>query len=493
MRLERTRRAGFALALGVAMGPSFGQPTEPAIEAFLNAASYSRREAEAAQEQISAAWRSGYAAMLVDLLDVVVRTRGANPRTFMAPDKLIDFLEQQTGQSFGEDLEGWKEWVWSQPYAPHPRYGEFKGKLYAKLDPRFVVFFRSEEPPKIRLDEIQWGGVSINGIPPLDHPKHIPAAEAAYLEDDNIVFGFFLDGEARAYPKRILAWHELALDRVGERELAIVYCTLCGTVIPFDAKVDGKVLTFGTSGLLYRSNKLMFDHETASLWSSLTGEPVVGPLVQLDLKLKPLPVVTTTWGEWRARHPDTRVLSLDTGFTRDYSEGAAYRAYFGTDELMFGVALRDGRLPNKAEVLVIRSTAPAFDAVAPADDVPPFAIAATFLAAHPVYQTELDGTKLVVVTSPAGANRVYSSEGFSFVETDGSETLRDSEGRAWTIGEDFLTARFDAGIRLPRIAAHRAFWFGWYAQHPDTVLIGDQADEPVLPSECGIGCSSPEE
>lgn len=133
----------------------------------------------------------------------------------------------------------------------------------------------------------------------------------------------------------ILAWHELARDRFGTRELTIVYGTLCGTVIPYDSVVDGTMRVFGTSGLLYRSNKLMFDATTKSLWSSLEGMPVIGPLVGSGLRLSILPVVTTTWGEWKRVHPDTTVLSLDTGFTRDYSEGAAYRQYFATDALMF--------------------------------------------------------------------------------------------------------------------------------------------------------------
>jgi hypothetical protein len=231
------------------------------------------------------------------------------------------------------------------------------------------------------------------------------------------------------------------------------------------------VLTFGTSGLLYRSNKLMFDHETASLWSSLTGEPVVGPLVQLDLKLTALPVVTTTWGEWRARHPDTLVLSLDTGFKRDYSEGAAYRAYFATDELMFGVSQRDARLPNKAEVLVVRSTTAPDPASTTRADGAPFAISTTLLRDHPVFHTVVDGTNVVVITSAAGASRAYASEAHRFVEADGNDNVRDAEGREWIIDEDALAATFDPVVRLPRVAAHRAFWFGWYAQYPDTVLI----------------------
>jgi hypothetical protein len=147
------------------------------------------------------------------------------------------------------------------------------------MDSRFQEFFHTPLRSSIRLDEVDWGGVAVNGIPPLEYPRHVAAADARYLEDDNIVFGVYVDGVARAYPKRILAWHELARDRFGAREVTIVYCTLCGTVIPYDSKVGGKVRTFGASGLLYQSNKLMFDAETKSLWSSLEGTPVVGPLV----------------------------------------------------------------------------------------------------------------------------------------------------------------------------------------------------------------------
>ena len=91
----------------------------------------------------------------------------------------------------------------------------------------------------IRLDEINWGGVRINGIPPMEHPALLNAEEADYLDDDNIVFGLAINGEARAYPKRILAWYEMAIDMVGGVEMTIVYCTLCGTVIPYESVVDG--------------------------------------------------------------------------------------------------------------------------------------------------------------------------------------------------------------------------------------------------------------
>lgn len=450
-----------------------GQPPEPPIDAFLSAAAYDRERAEDAQGAISAGWRDGHAAMLVELLDIVERVSAFAPTTFTTPRRLARFLEAQTGQRFGTDLDAWRQWVWSLPYEPHANYDEFKARLYALLDQRFTAFFRAPVATAIRLDEIQWGGVPVNGIPPLDHPPHVAASAADYLDDDDVVFGFYLDGEARAYPQRILAWHELARDRIGSRDLAIVYCTLCGTVIPYDALVDGRVLAFGTSGLLYRSNKLMFEVQTGSLWSSLTGEPVVGPLVGSGLKLEALPVVTTTWREWHRRHPETTVLSLETGFDRDYSEGAAYREYFGTDELMFDVARRDGRLPNKAEVLVVRSVGSVASGTLRLEpgSVPPVAVSAALLRERPVFHFSVADTSLVVVTTAGGANRVYASGAHRFVETDGDELVTDAQGGEWRAGEEALESALDLSVRLPRVSAHRAFWFGWFAQHPDTELI----------------------
>ena len=151
------------------------------------------------------------------------------------------------------------------------------------------------------------------------------------------MFGISINGEARAYPKRILAWHEMALDAIGGVELTIIYCTLCGTVLPYESEVGGALRKFGTSGLLYRSNKLFFDAATMSLWSTLVGRPVIGRLAGSGLSLRLRSSVTTTWGEWRRLHPDTTVLSIDTGYERNYGEGVAYRDYFATDALMFPV------------------------------------------------------------------------------------------------------------------------------------------------------------
>ena len=454
---------GASLVMCVA-APSPAQQTtrsDPVdIRLFLQAGGRDADLATEALRQIGAQWHDGYASIIWDLASF------SRPplRGLLRFIQLVRFLEEHTGQRFGPALEQWRAWIWAQPYEPHPDYAVFKGQLYARIDPRFVEFFPHGVTSGIRLDEVEPGGVTVNGIAPLEYPEWLNAAEADYLSDDYIVFGIALNGEARAYPKRILARHEMALDRLGDIELTIVYCTLCGTVIPFESVVDGQHLTFGTSGLLYRSNKLMFDHETRSLWNTFEGVPVVGTLVGQGLRLTPRAVVTTTWGEWRRMHPATTVLSLNTGYVTDYSEGAAYRSYFGTDALMFSVSKTDDRLKNKEEVLVMRLQ----DGTTVGR---PLAITARFLSRNRVFSLSGAGRGLVVVTSEHGANRVYDAQGVGLTRHLDEQRVADDAGRVWSITEGALVLEGDPRVRLPRLPAQRAFWFGWYAQFPNTELI----------------------
>lgn len=495
----RATAALVLLVMGVVAASPSGQGEQaPDLDWFYKATSRDDREAAEALRQIAAAWKDGYAAMIVDMArlmrpsrrpaaeselqqdaqadpedarttnpDSPARTPSPTPAlqhpSSLIRARLIRFLERQTGQRFGDDLHRWREWMWRLPYDPHPQYAAFKGRVYAQIDPGFAAFFTNTPQTTIRLDEVDWGGVSVNGIPPLVQPPHIPAAEARYLKDDHVVFGVVWEGVARAYPKRILAWHEMALDRLGSLDLTLVYCTLCGTVIPYDSRAGGKTFKFGTSGLLYRSNKLMFDAETKSLWSSLDGTPVIGPLVGSGLRLTMFPVVTTTWGEWKTQHPETTVLSLETGFSRNYAEGAAYREYFATDELMFRVPQVDRRLKNKAEVVVFR--VPLSDGM-----IQPVAIATSLLRRERVYHLDVANQRFVVLTSARGANRVYRAGSRRFTTGATADQLIDDQGVAWTADEERLRP-LNAPGELSRVPAARAFWFGWYAQYPHTLLV----------------------
>ena len=411
-----TRRAlGRWARLGIAQAAAWAAASDPDLSLFFNTIGADERTAKTALREIAKAWRPSFTIMFVEML----------PLTSELPQqRLLRFLVQQTKQDFEADPAKWSKWVWSLPYRPHAQYAKFKGILYSLIDPRMGFFFPPHVAARIRLDQVEWGGVRVNGIPPLVRPKTVPAKDASYLNESDHVFGIEVNGETRAYPKRILAWHEMALDRLGGLNLTVVYCTLCGTVIPYRSLE----YEFGTSGLLYESSKLMFDAKTNSLWSTLQGEPVIGQLANSGITLEFQPVVTTTWGEWRADHPQTSVLSLQTGYHRDYGEGVAYHDYFATQELMFPVSRTDLRLRNKDEVLGIRLPGKK-----------PLAFSVLYLNKNPKVTYTHEGVALEILTSPHGANRVYR--------------------------------RGHAGEEAARVPAYRAFWFGWYAQFPNTILV----------------------
>ena len=198
-------------------------------------------------------------------------------------------LQEKTGVKHKYFFD-WLRWLWTQEPAYESYYTDFKGILYQNIDPKFKKYFTERNSTStIRIDEIVWGGVHQDGIPPLRQPKLLSAQDADYLNKQDVVFGVYLNGQAKAYPKRILAWHEFFVDDFDTLTIAGVYCTLCGTVIAYDMED----YDLGTSGFLYRSNKLMYDKATQSLWNTIEGAPVLGPLAGKGISLATHHVVTT--------------------------------------------------------------------------------------------------------------------------------------------------------------------------------------------------------
>jgi hypothetical protein len=188
--------------------------------------------------------------------------------------------------------------------------------------PRFIPAGKGQEPfnvtrHTIPISKIEGGGPPRDGIPALDNPHFLTAekADRLLLKNDRVL-GVFLNGEAKAYPIRILNWHELVNDRVGDKAILVSWCPLCGSSLVYDPVINGRQYSFGVSGLLYKRNLLLFDRQTGSLWSQLLSEAVTGPLA--GSRLKVLPAQNTTWSAWKAAHPETRVLSFATGHRRDY-------------------------------------------------------------------------------------------------------------------------------------------------------------------------------
>ncbi len=246
----------------------------------------------------------------------------------------------------------------------------------------------------------------------------------------------------------------------------------------YSAKIEGEATTFGTSGMLYRNNKLMYDRATNSLWASLLGEPVIGPLADSGIKLELFPVELTVWREWVDRHPDTTVLSAETGVypsSRYRPEGnlsSIYFAYRSNPDTMFPAWNRDVRLDTKAEVLAI--------AINDAHKAYPIEV----LRQERVVNDEVAGTGVVVIASSQSTGvRVYARDRQVFRLPSEDETfgglpleLLDSNGLKWTVTDDALVSTSDSFETLARLPSHLAFWFGWFAFHPDTLLFEARED-----------------
>jgi hypothetical protein len=274
----------------------------------------------------------------------------------------------------------------------------------------------------IPSDEIHLGGPSRDGIPAIDRPRFVSARDADFLDTNHQVLGLARGGEAKAYPIAIMNWHEIVNDRLGGERVAITYCPLCGTGVAFVSRARGRDLRFGVSGLLYNSDVLLYDRETESLWSQIRRQAVTGPMK--GEKLVALPLTHTTWRAWRQEHPDTWVLSTDTGFRRDY-ERDPYAGYASESGLFFPVRAESRRYHPKERVLGL----------------------------------EIDGR----------------FKAYPFAELsrlDGGEVRERFVGREIRICFDRDSESAQAfGPEGEQIPAITGFWFAWYAFHPETEVF----------------------
>lgn len=272
--------------------------------------------------------------------------------------------------------------------------------------------------------EILGGGPPKDGIPAITRPKFVAGRKAKYLKKSDRVIGVVIDGKARAYPLRILNYHEAVNDRIGKIAFAVTYCPLCDSAVVFDRRGPDGVMEFGVSGLLYNSNVLLYDRQkkgTESLWSQVMARGVTGPAAKRSADV--LPVELTTWADWLGRYSDSKVLSTDTGYRRNYSR-SPYGGYFKSDRLMFPVSKSDKRLKNKVRVLGVWTDRAA--------------------RAYPV-------TEFRKSASPHELDQVLDGHAFSLSYNPQAGSLR--------------VVKADKGLRVLY-----AFWFAWYAFHPETEL-----------------------
>lgn len=275
----------------------------------------------------------------------------------------------------------------------------------------------------VPVQAIERGGPPRDGIPAIDRPRFVTAA-LAKLDHGDRVLGIATGKIARAYPVRILNWHEVVNDRFGSRAVVVTYCPLCGTGMAFEPPAGTGSAGFGVSGLLYNSDVLLYDRATQSLWSQILSEAISGPLK--GTALPPVPLTHTSWADWRRRYPATEVLSTETGFERDYARDP-YAGYGRVQRLMFDVQHRDDRFPLKEWVLGLRVNGAA--------------------KAYPFSVLE----------------RAVDRAG-ELNDTVGGQRLRIRYDRAHRTAE-----AFDAQGRP--LAGTMAFWFAWVAFHPRTEVL----------------------
>ncbi len=433
----------------------------------------SRKERRAAAEKIAASGDRGLVFGIVDTL-------------FFIPKPLrkeaFEALKGLTGETAGDSYWDWVEFAGQlgEELRPTAGYDRWKVVLLSKIDSGYRDILYQGAPTQIRLEEVVPGGVRIDGIPALDDPPMVSPSEARYLEDDEQVFGVVVGDRARAYPLRFLDWHEMLNDRVGDQAITLSYCTLCGSGVLYATDVQGgPAWRFGTSGLLYRSNKLMFDRRTRTLWSNLYGEPVIGRLAASpeDHRLEILPMTRTSWADWRQRHPETMVVQLTKELKRegrkfgfDYRPGKADQAREGVS---FPVWKKNDVLPPETEIYTLRwgSAVRAY----PLD----------LLAQRQVINDRVGDRPVVLVADPeTGAVRAYGRAGSTQVfgpQPSGrrSGRLLDEQGRAWRVSEQGLLPDGFEAPALERLPGHYAFWFGWYAFFPRTeVYEGPTTEAP---------------
>ena len=322
-----------------------------------------------------------------------------------------------------------------------PGYAVWKGQLFTLVEPKWMPFFEDENAD-IDWRFLSWGGVPLDDrplgdpnpcplgcIPALDDPAVTNAGEGDWYPDDRIVFALTVNGESRAYPKNLMEVHEVVNDTLGGRRLGIPYCTLCGSAQAYltDSVPPGvDVPVLRTSGLLTRSNKVMFDLNTFSVFDTFTGIAVSGPLRDRGIALEQTSIVTSTWGDWKREHPDTTIVAQDGGIGRTY----ALDPLRGRDDRgpIFPIGDVDERLPVQEQVLGVIT-----------DD-------GTSIA-FPVVQarTELDAGRPVRLL---GTMLATDGSGVRAVREDGTD-----------------------------VVGHQAFWFAWSQFHPDTLVWAPPTDQ----------------
>jgi len=374
-----------------------------------------------------------------------------------------DALEALTGERFEQGIEWYRWLVTARPRLP-AGYVEWKAHLLSFADPAFEALLGTETTGDLRPELLIWTGTASGELPTLDAPPTTHASLQAYLDADDVVYGLQVGEVARAYPRRIIAWHGIVQDDLDGASVLVTFCGPCGGASAFAPAAAGQRLTFLDAGLAYDGRRLITDLETHSLWDPFSGRAIWGPLAIEDAMLPRIALHASTWARWSAEHPNSSVLSLDTGFVRDYTE-AAWSTLGGTPSMPRFPLVEDvdERLAPDVEVVgvALGGQARAY----PADE----------LRARRVLLDTIDGAAIVLLADGPGAPvRVYASGPLTITALDSDMTAVGGdglEGDRWFVLERALVSTLD-GREYPSIAPAQGSWLAWSRAHPDTSVWG---------------------
>ena len=332
----------------------------------------------------------------------------------------------------------------------------------------------------VELDEFQLGISAIDPrdrIPPVDTPQFEPIGAAVWLDDREPGALVRLDDEVRFYPLSILTRHEIINDRFGDVPVAVTYCPLCNTALAFDRRVDGQVLRFGVSGLLRKSDLVMWDDVTTSLWQQITGEGVVGEFAGTQLETISTSIVS--YADARDSFPEALSLSRDTGFGIEYGANP-YSGYSSSTSPFLFDGEPDPRFPALSRVVGV--------SIDETDKAYPFEL----IRASGAVNDQLGDTPIVVLWGGDTADALDSSSiadgdaigtGVAYDRRVGDELLTftadnenlfvDAEtGSTWNLLGQAIDGPL-ADEELVNVPHRNEFWFAWAAFFPDAEVYGE--------------------
>jgi len=329
----------------------------------------------------------------------------------------------------------------------------------------------------VDLSEVRDGGPPKDGIPPVDDPEFVsPDAASEWLDSREPVIVFRANGDARAYPLQILIWHEIVNDEVGGVPVSVTFCPLCNASIVFDRRVEGRVLDFGTTGKLRKSDLIMYDRQTESWWQQISGRAIVGDYAGTELEQLPASIVA--FEDFAERFPGGKVLSRDTGHRRDYGRNP-YRGYDRIDQspFLFSDPV-DPRLPPMERVISV--------SVGESHTLYPFSL----LREQPVVNDEVAGVPVVILSrkgtlsvldsstiaesrtlpSATAYQRRHDDRALTFETRDGA-IVDEQTGSRWNLFGEAVAGPL-AGARLEPAESGVHFAFAWLAFNPDSRIFG---------------------